>query len=168
MEIPRTIYRLGDHACFGYRVLAKSFQDLEEIFTVATQLCGESEVLPCPTWSTPTCLNPDQDPTRSSFILPSPSGASAKVVVEGDYVGSDAEEEVIARVLRQTAVNAGTSVSLDHSLSSHLANHSWFIPPTQQPGAAKRPRSISPGTSKDFVPVLFPICIIQPTYQPHR
>lgn len=173
MKIPEKIYPLGNHACFAYRVLEHSYiKDVDEILRTVIDLCGAGE-LSCPGWSSPAHPSPDESPAQSSFILPSPSRASAKsVFTSGDYVVSDEEDDVIAKLQRQTAegsAQAGMSVRHNYSLSfmslTTLGPHPL---PQWQPRATKRLRPISFVPGEDVVPTLFHICIFQSTYQPHR
>jgi hypothetical protein len=160
----------GNHACFGYRILKGLFKELEESFERVEALCDAAQ-LPCLGSDAPTGLNPNQvptQPTQSTFVPPSPFGTSSKTMITSwDWVGSDNEEEVLARVIQEsveTHAREGTSIRRDHSPSSHPTGHSWFAAPTQQSRLNKRLRS--PSIGENSVPILFPICIFQYTHQP--
>ncbi|KAF9785059.1 hypothetical protein BJ322DRAFT_1020665 [Thelephora terrestris] len=146
VEIPTNICRFGSHECFAYRVLAKEFRDLVEVFDSVTDLCGTKD-LRCPSSLSPS-LGPDPSSSSPSLspdpvFTPLPSGSlqTDKMISMGDYVADDDLEAVLAALLEQT-----NPVGI---YNQSPAIHPLITKPQTQPKANKRSRAASHNTGRE-------------------
>jgi hypothetical protein len=156
VEIPTNICRFGSHECFAYRVLAKEFRDLVEVFDSVTDLCGTKD-LRCPSSLSPSLgpdpssLSPSLSPDPVFTPLPSGSLQTDKMISMGDYVADDDLEAVLAALLEQT-----NPVGI---YNQSPAIHPLITKPQTQPKANKRSRAASHNTGREvvsFSPSLLP------------